>query len=69
MELEGINMAKVLISMSDEFLNKIDEFAANEHRSRSELIREALRSYIKKSRIVNQELDEKRARILEDMLE
>jgi CopG family transcriptional regulator/antitoxin EndoAI len=39
-------MARVLISMKDEFLERIDEVAENEHRSRSELIREALRTYI-----------------------
>jgi metal-responsive CopG/Arc/MetJ family transcriptional regulator len=40
-------MAKVLISMKDEFLNEIDKLAGNEHCSRSELIREALRQYIR----------------------
>ena len=39
-------MARVLISMKDEFLERIDEVAEHEHRSRSELIREALRAYI-----------------------
>ena len=39
-------MARVLISMKDEFLERIDEVAEVEHRSRSELIREALRIYI-----------------------
>ena len=41
-------MARVLISMKDEFLERIDEVAEYEHRSRSELIREALRTYITK---------------------
>lgn len=40
-------MAKVLISMKDEFLTEIDKLADNEHCSRSELIREALRQYIR----------------------
>lgn len=39
-------MAKVLISMREDFLEDIDEFAELEHRSRSELIREALRTYM-----------------------
>ena len=39
-------MAKVLISMREDFLDDIDEFAEQEHRSRSELIREALRMYM-----------------------
>jgi len=40
-------MAKVLISMKEEFLDEIDRLADNEHRSRSELIREALRLYMR----------------------
>ena len=62
-------MAKVLVSMPDEFLNKIDNIAATEQRTRSELIREALRSYIKRNKIINTELNEKRASILENMLD
>ena len=62
-------MAKVLVSMTDEFLNKIDEIANNEQRTRSELIREALRGYIRKNRSVNLELNEKRAKTLEDLLD
>lgn len=42
-------MARVLISMKDEFLKRIDEVAEKEQRSRSELIREALRTYIRRS--------------------
>ena len=34
-------MARVLISMPEEFLTKIDEVAEGENRTRSELIREA----------------------------
>jgi metal-responsive CopG/Arc/MetJ family transcriptional regulator len=37
---------KVLVSLPQEFLDDIDRVAADEHRSRSELIREALRSYL-----------------------
>ena len=44
-------MARVLISMPEEFLDRIDQVAEGENRSRSELIREALRSYMYKSRI------------------
>ena len=39
-------MAKVLISMPEQFLDQIDAVAGNENRTRSELIREALRTYI-----------------------
>ena len=35
-------MARVLISMPEEFLSRIDEVAEGENRTRSELIREAL---------------------------
>ena len=41
-------MARVLISMKDDFLKRIDEVAEKEQRSRSELIREALRTYIRR---------------------
>jgi CopG family transcriptional regulator/antitoxin EndoAI len=42
-------MARVLISMKDEFLKRIDDIADKEQRSRSELIREALRVYIRRT--------------------
>ena len=35
-------MAKILVTMPDDFLNKVDGLALTEQRSRSELIREAL---------------------------
>jgi Arc/MetJ-type ribon-helix-helix transcriptional regulator len=38
-------MAKVMISLPDEFLSEVDKAAKSEHRTRSELIREALREY------------------------
>lgn len=47
-------MARVLISMKDEFLKRIDEVAEKEQRSRSELIREALRTYIRRNTATNQ---------------
>jgi metal-responsive CopG/Arc/MetJ family transcriptional regulator len=37
---------KVMVSFPDEFLAEVDRIAQNEHRSRSELLREALRLYI-----------------------
>ena len=39
-------MAKVMLSLPDEFLAKVDSAADKEHRTRSELIREALRWYL-----------------------
>jgi metal-responsive CopG/Arc/MetJ family transcriptional regulator len=37
---------KVMVSFPDEFLVEVDRIAREEHRSRSELVREALRFYI-----------------------
>jgi uncharacterized protein (DUF433 family) len=37
---------KILVSLPEKFLEEVDKVAAEEHRSRSELIREALRAYI-----------------------
>ena len=37
---------KVLVSLPKKFLDDVDRVAAEEHRSRSELIREALRAYL-----------------------
>lgn len=62
-------MAKVLVSMSDEFLNKIDGVASSEQRTRSELIREALRTYIRRSNIINPQKAENNAKILEKLLD
>ncbi len=62
-------MAKVLISMPEEFLGKIDQVAVGENRTRSELIREALRSYIRKSRVRETAVSNKNAAILEALLE
>ncbi len=39
-------MAKVMISLPDEFLKKVDRTARAQGRSRSELIREALRAFV-----------------------
>ena len=39
-------MAKVLVNFQDEFLQEIDKVAELEHRTRSSLIREALRRYL-----------------------
>jgi metal-responsive CopG/Arc/MetJ family transcriptional regulator len=37
---------KVMVSFPDEFLVQVDRVAQEEHRTRSELVREALRLYI-----------------------
>ena len=61
-------MAKVLLSIPDKFLNQIDEIAENEQRTRSELIREALRVYIKRNKISNNPRAEENATILSEIL-
>lgn len=43
-------MARILISMPDKFITEVDALADKENRSRSELIREALRQYIHKAK-------------------
>ena len=61
-------MARVLISMSNDFLNKVDNIASSEQRTRSELIREALRVYIKRNRISNNLKAEENATLLTELL-
>ncbi len=61
-------MAKILVTMPDEFLHTIDGIALNEQRSRSELIREALRSYMKQSYVKNMQKAENNASILETLI-
>ena len=62
-------MARVLISLPEEFLDKIDQVAEGENRTRSELIREALRSYMYKSRVKSSSIATKNAAILEALLD
>ena len=66
---KGESMARVLISMPEEFLNKIDQVADGENRTRSELIREALRSYIYKQKIRESASAGKNAELLESLLQ
>lgn len=62
-------MARILVSMPDEFLSKIDKVADSEQRTRSELVREALRSYIKRSNLPNPQKALNNAKILENILD
>lgn len=62
-------MARVLISMPERFLDEIDEVAENENRSRSELIREALRTYIHRNKVRENSYATKNAEILEALLD
>ena len=54
--------SRVLISLPDKFLEEVDELAETEQRSRSELIREALRFYIRSN-------DSAKSAKLKDLLE
>ncbi|MBR1460386.1 ribbon-helix-helix protein, CopG family, partial [bacterium] len=65
---KGEYMARVLISMPEEFLSRIDQVAIGENRSRSELIREALRTYIYKQRIKESSSALQNANLLESLL-
>ncbi len=62
-------MARVLISMPENFLGEIDKVADNENRTRSELIREALRTYIHRNRVRENALAVKNAALLETLLD
>ena len=62
-------MARILISMPETFLANIDKIANEENRSRSELIREALRTYMNKQNIVNKYISNPIAQQNADILE
>ena len=61
-------MARILVSMTDNFLKTIDEVAMVEQRTRSELIREALRNYMKKANRVAPKNANHNANVLENLL-
>ena len=61
-------MAKVLVTMPDEFLNKVDGLADTEKLSRSELIREALKTYMRRLSKTQIESASKNADLLEEIL-
>ncbi|MCD8378056.1 MAG: ribbon-helix-helix domain-containing protein [Candidatus Gastranaerophilales bacterium] len=61
-------MARVLISMSPEFLNKVDSIANSEQRTRSEYIREALRNYMRRNRGINLHKAQAIANELEELI-
>ena len=55
--------------MPEKFLDEIDQVADTENRSRSELIREALRTYIHRTKIRENTFAQKNASILEALLD
>lgn len=62
-------MARVLISMPEKFLDEIDQVAGNENRTRSELIREALRTYMYRNQVRNTRKATRNAEILDALLD
>jgi metal-responsive CopG/Arc/MetJ family transcriptional regulator len=54
--------AKVMVSFPEEFLEQVDRVAREEHRSRSELLREAMRLYIEMRRGERRPGDDPRVR-------
>lgn len=62
-------MAKILVTMPDEFLNRVDGLATNEQRTRSELIREALRTYMRRTTAQQVQKAEDNAKVLEHLLD
>ncbi len=62
-------MAKVLLSIPDKFLNQIDEIAETEQRTRSELIREALRTYMKRNVMFDAKKSSAQADLLDKLLD
>lgn len=61
-------MARVLISMQDEFLDRIDKVADIENRTRSDLVREALRVYMNKKIVTDKKRAYKHALLLDALL-
>ena len=61
-------MAKVLVTMPDDFLNRVDGLAGSENLSRSELIREALKNYMRRLSKNQMENAVKNAQLLDEIL-
>lgn len=61
-------MARVMISMPEIFLTDIDKLAFRENRTRSELIREALRIYTNRLKPRDMKIDDRNALLLEALL-
>ncbi len=61
-------MARVLISMPERFLDEIDKVAGDENRTRSELIREALRTYMYRNQVRSSQKAVTNAELIEAML-
>jgi len=55
-------MAKVMISLPERFLSEVDKAAQAEHRTRSDLIREALREYFRGGKRYRKPIESPRVR-------
>ncbi len=64
-------MARVMVTIPDDFLMKVDEAARGEHMKRSELFREALRKWLSARGPVDgaEALRARRLRVLDEMAE
>lgn len=60
-------MTRVMITVPDEFLAEIDNAAVAQHRSRSELFREAMRQYLKGTPIQSKSSAQEAAGIIEKL--
>ena len=67
-KLKEKTMARVLISMPEKFLDEIDSVADLENRTRSELIREALRTYMYRNQLRNGKKATTNAELLDALL-
>jgi len=61
-------MAKILVTMPDSFLSKVDNLALKENLNRSSLIREALKSYMVKLSDSQIKSASKHAEMLEELI-
>ncbi len=61
-------MPRVLVSMSPEFLDKVDTLANSVQRSRSELIREALRNYMRRNKSLDFHKAQQNADALDELI-
>ena len=55
-------MAKVMISLPERFLSEVDKAAQAEHRTRSDLIREALREYLRTEKFSKKPIENPRVK-------
>lgn len=67
--MEGIRWQEFLFQCLMIFLKSVDALADNERRTRSELVREALRTYIRRSNSLNSKKAVNNAKVLDELLD